>query len=69
MAIDYLEIRRQLFKYRNVQSLMQYINEDTLKTKHLELSGNKATGIDKVTKEEYDKNLNKNISKLVNDMK
>ena len=69
MAIDYLEIRRQLFKYRNVQSLMQYINEDTLKTKHLELSGNKATGIDKVTKEEYDKNLNKNITKIVSDMK
>lgn len=69
MAIDYIEIRRQLFKYRNVQSLMQYINEDTLKTKHLELSGNKATGIDKVTKEEYDKNLNKNITKIVSDMK
>lgn len=69
MAIDYLEIRRQLFKYRNVQSLMQYINEDTLKTKHLELSGNKATGIDKVTKREYEDNLNENISKLVDDMK
>ena len=30
MENDYSEIRRQLIKYKNVQSLMQYINEDTL---------------------------------------
>lgn len=69
MAIDYSEIRRQLVKYRNVQGLMQYINEDTLKAKHKELSGNKATGIDKVTKKEYEENLDNNVANLVRDMK
>ncbi len=34
MENDYSEIRRQLIKYKNVQSLMQYINEDTLMAKH-----------------------------------
>lgn len=69
MAIDYSEIRRQLGKYRNVQGLMQYINEETLKAKHKELSGNKATGIDKVTKKEYEENLDNNIVNLVRNMK
>ena len=69
MEIDYIEIRRQLVKYRNVQSLMQYINVKTLKTKHQELSGEKATGIDKVTKEEYESNLEENVENLVKKMK
>lgn len=65
----YSEIRRQLTKYKNVQSLMRYVNEDTLENKHKEIKGNKATGIDKVTKREYEKNLKENITKLVKDMK
>lgn len=69
MAKDYSEIRRQLVKYKNVQSLMQYINVDTLKTKHQEIKGDKATGIDKVTKREYEKNLEENIENLVVKMK
>ena len=69
MEIDYVEIRRQLVKYRNVQSLMQYINVKTLKAKHQELSGEKATGMDKVTKEEYESNLEENIENLVKKMK
>lgn len=69
MAIDYSEIRRQLGKYRNVQGLMQYINKETLKAKHKELSGNKATGIDKVTKKEYEENLDNNVVNLVRNMK
>ena len=69
MEKEYSEIRRQLVKYRNVQSLMQYINERTLKSKHQELKGNKATGVDKVTKEEYETNLEENIRNLVVKMK
>ena len=69
MAKDYSEIRRQLVKYKNVQSLMQYINVDTLKTKHQEIKEDKATGIDKVTKREYEKNLEENIENLVVKMK
>lgn len=69
MENQYSEIRRQLIKYKNVQSLMQYVNVDTLEKKHKELSGNKASGIDKVTKQDYDNNLKENIFDLVNRMK
>lgn len=69
MENQYSEIRRQLIKYKNVQSLMQYVNVDTLEKKHKELSGNKASGIDKVTRQEYDNNLKENIFDLVKRMK
>ena len=69
MAKDYSEIRRQLIKYKNVQGLMRYINEDTLKGKHRELNGNKATGIDRITKQVYESNLNENIADLMKRMK
>lgn len=69
MEIDYSEIRRQLIKYGNVQSLMRYVNVNTLEMKHKELCGNKATGIDKVTKKEYSFNLNENLKDLVYRMK
>lgn len=68
MEKHYLEIRRQLGKYNNVQGLMQYVNKETLIQKHRELDGNKATGIDKVTKALYNSNLSKNINKLMNEM-
>lgn len=63
MEKHYLEIRRQLGKYNNVQGLMRYINKETLIQKHRELDGNKATGVDKVTKSLFE-NLEENISKL-----
>lgn len=42
-------------------SLYHLINEDLLKECHRELDGKKAVGIDKVTKEEYGKQLDSNI--------
>ena len=69
MENDYSEIRKQLIKYRNVQSLMQYINEDTLMAKHKTLNGNKALGVDKVSKEIFDRNAEENIKNLIEDMK
>lgn len=38
-------------------SVYHLINEDMLKQCHKELDGNKAVGIDKVTKDEYGKNI------------
>lgn len=69
MENDYSEIRKQLIKFRNVQSIMQYINEDTLMTKHKSLNGNKALGVDKVSKDMFDINAEENIKRLVDDMK
>ena len=40
------------------------INEDMLKAR----DGNKAVGIDKVTKDEYGKNLDRNIKELVSEV-
>ena len=50
-------------------SLYHLINEDLLKECHRELDGKKAVGIDKVTKEEYGKQLDSNIADLVKRLK
>ena len=46
-------------------SLYHLINEELLKECHKELDGNKAVGIDNVSKKEYAENLNENIKDLV----
>ena len=46
-------------------SLYHMLNEEMLIKCHKELQGNKAVGIDKITKAEYSLNLEENISKLV----
>ena len=69
MEKEYSEIRRQLMKYKNVQSLMRYINEETLMAKHKALNGEKALGVDKVSKDMFDINAEENIKKLYEDMK
>lgn len=46
-------------------SLYHLINAELLKQCHRELDGKKAVGIDKVTKEEYGKHLERNIADLV----
>ncbi|KAF1085126.1 Group II intron-encoded protein LtrA [Sporotomaculum syntrophicum] len=50
-------------------SLYHYINEEMLLLCHTEMSGNKATGVDEVTKEEYETKLSENIKDLVNRLK
>ena len=54
---------------RKVQNLASYINVGTLKAMHKKMDAKKAVGIDKVTKEEYEKNLNENLESLVAKMK
>ena len=46
-------------------SLYHLLNEEMLLKCHKELSGKKAVGVDKVTKEEYSRNLEENIKSLV----
>ena len=46
-------------------SLYHLINEELLKQCHKELDGNKAVGIDNVSKKEYAENLDENIKDLV----
>jgi hypothetical protein len=50
-------------------SLAHLINVDSLKACHWWTDGKKATGVDKVTKEEYEENLDANAANLVARMK
>lgn len=50
-------------------SLMHHINVEMLMACHHELSGNKAPGVDKVTKDEYESNLAENLQKLAERLK
>ena len=54
---------------RKVQNLASYINEDTLKAIHKTMDKRKAYGIDKVTKEDYERSLEENLANLVKRMK
>ncbi len=47
---------------RMVQNLASYINEDTLRAIHKTMDKKKVYGIDKMTKEEYEKNLEENLT-------
>ena len=69
MENDYTKIAKQLGKYKTVQGLMQYINKETLTRQHKEQSNKKATGVDKVDKARYGENLERNLEKLIKDMK
>ena len=50
-------------------SLYHHINDDMLRQCHKELDGNKAVGIDRLTKAKYGANLEENISNLVKQLK
>ena len=50
-------------------SLFHLIDTEMLKQCHKELDGNKAVGIDEVTKEEYGRNLDANVTDLVERLK
>ena len=51
------------------QCLMPHINKNSLKEFFYQLDGNKAVGLDKLTKEDYGKNLDENLENLVQRMK
>ena len=56
-------------KYPKVQNLMYRVNAESLKAVYERQQTGKATGVDRVTKEEYGADLAKNIEKLVGRMK
>jgi group II intron reverse transcriptase/maturase len=50
-------------------SLYHLINEDLLRECHKEMDGNKATGVDNITKAEYEENIDENLIDLVERLK
>jgi len=73
MAHNLADIRYNIEKAnrtdRKVQNLASYIDEELLKSIHRRMKKNKASGVDKMTKEEYEVNLDDNLKKLVARMK
>lgn len=69
-----MENERKDIKYyaqRNirVENLIHFVNKETLKEQHRKQQRNKASGIDKMTKDEYGTNLEENIENLIERMK
>lgn len=69
MDNDFSKIARQLKEHKTVRGIMKYVNKDTIIKQHKKQEKNKATGIDGINKEKYEENLNKNVEKLINEMK
>ena len=69
MEKEKAEIASLVEKYGRVQSLMKYVNKDTLKESYSKQPKGKAVGADGVTKEEYGKRLEENIENLIVRMK
>jgi group II intron reverse transcriptase/maturase len=69
MENDFTKIAEQLRKYKTVQGIMKYVNEESLLKQHHKQETKKASGIDGMTKAEYAKNLDKNIKEVIARMK
>ena len=69
MSNEIIRISNIARKYRQIDTVMYAINEENLKRSAIKMAGNKAVGIDKVTKKEYIEKLNLNIKDLVQRMK
>jgi len=54
---------------RKLQTLMHLVNAETLKEVHNRQEKNKAYGVDKVTKGDYEEELDKNLASLIANMK
>jgi len=59
------DLRYQSRRYAKLQTLMNRVNEATLKKEHLKQSRRKASGVDGVTKDGYGANADANLSNLV----
>jgi len=69
-----VENERKDIKYyaqRNIkiENLIHFINKETLKEQHRKQQRNKASGIDKITKDKYTLKLDENIENLIERMK
>lgn len=63
------DIKYQLQQGYKLQTIMHYVNKETLIKQHDKQQTGKASGIDGKTKEEYEKNLETNIENLLTRMK
>lgn len=69
MSNEIIRISNIAREHQKVDTVMYALNEENLKKSAMRLSGNKAVGIDQVTKKEYIEKLDENINRLKKDMK
>lgn len=69
MENEFTKIAEQQRKYKTVQGIMKYVNEGTLMKQHQKQIKGKACGIDGVTKDEYEKDLRRNVNNLIDRMR
>ena len=69
MAQELKGIRYQSETYPRLTTLINRVNEESLKEAHRRQKTGKAAGVDGVTKEMYEENLDENIKNLVTRMK
>ena len=69
MASEIQDIRKLSTYYPKLETLIHLVNYDSLLQEHKRQLKGKAVGIDKVTKEEYDANLEENLNDLLGRMK
>ena len=69
MSNEIIRISNIAEQYKRVDTVMYALNKENLKQSAKKIAGNKAVGIDKITKKEYVENLDRNIEGLVEKMK
>ena len=63
------EIQKIMKKHKRVQTLMHYVNFETICKEHKEQSVSKANGMDNLNKMDYETNLKVNVTNLTERMK
>ena len=69
MSNEIVRISNIAKQYAKVDTVMYALNKENLKQSAKRLAGNKAVGVDNVTKREYIQNLEENIERLIVNMK
>ena len=69
MSNEIVKISNIARQYKKIDTVMYALNNENLKQSAMKIAGNKAVGIDNVTKKEYIENLNSNIENLISRMK
>lgn len=69
MEMNFERITSIVNRHKKVQTLMYHVNKEALEEEHRKQQRQKASGIDKITKDTYNENLSENIEKLVASMK
>ena len=69
MSNEIVRISNIARQYKQVDTVMYALNKENLKQSAMKIAGNKAVGIDNVTKKEYAENLDDNIEDLIARMK